>query len=60
MKMSLLCSVLVLCACSAGESGGEGHMWQEQTDRIDKARDVETVLGTANEAQRRRIEEQTQ
>ncbi len=60
MKICLMCSVIVLSACSGGESGSEGHVWQEQTDMIDRAEHVEAVLDAANEAQRRRIEEQTQ
>lgn len=60
MRKYLLCSVMLLCACSGGESENEGHVWQEQTDMIDKARDVEDVLGTANEQQRQRIEDQAQ
>jgi hypothetical protein len=56
----LLCGVVVLCACSDGESGSEGHMWQEQTDMIDKAQHVEDVLDSANELQRQRIEAQSQ
>jgi hypothetical protein len=54
-----LCSVMVLCACG-GEPESDGHMWQEQTDMIDKARDVEDVLGTATGQQRQRIEDQSQ
>ena len=34
-------------------------MWQEQTYMIDRADDLEGVLGTANEQQRQRIEEQS-
>jgi hypothetical protein len=49
----------VLSACSGGESDSEGHVWQEQTDMIDRADDLEGVLGTANEQQRQRIEEQS-
>ena len=60
MRNLLLCGVVVLCACSDGESGSEGHMWQEQTDMIDKAQHVEDVLDSANELQRQRIEAQSQ
>lgn len=60
MRKYLLCSVIVLCACSGGESGNEGHMWQDQTNMIDRAHDVEDVLGTTGEQQRQRIEEQSQ
>ena len=59
MRKYLFCSVMVLCACG-GEPESDGHMWQEQTDMIDKARDVEDVLGTATGQQRQRIEDQSQ
>ena len=59
MKGLLFCSVIVLSACSGGESDSEGHVWQEQTGMIDRADDLEGVLGTANEQQRQRIEEQS-
>ena len=60
MKICLIFSVIVFSACSSGESGNEGHVWQEQTEMIDRADNVEALLDAANEAQRRRIEEQTQ
>ena len=61
MKSGLMCCVLLLlCACSGGESESGGHVWKDQTDMIDKARDVEDLLGTANARQRQRIEEQAQ
>jgi uncharacterized membrane protein YgcG len=52
--------ILLLCACSGGESESKGHVWKEQTDMIDKAQGVEDLLGTADAQQRQRIEEQTQ
>ena len=62
MKTSFWCGVLLLmCACSGGgESEGDGHVWKEQTDMIDKAQGVEDLLGAADARQRQRIEEQTQ
>ena len=62
MKISLMCCMLLpLCACSGGgESESEGHVWQQQTDMIDTAQDVEDLLGAANAEQRQRIEEQAQ
>ena len=61
MKNSFMCGVLLLlCACSGGESESEGHVWKEQTDMIDKAQGVEDLLGDADAQQRQRIEEQTQ
>ena len=61
MRVCLMsCMLLLLCACSGGESGSEGHVWKEQTDMIDKAQGVEDFLGQADAQQRQRIEEQTQ
>ena len=61
MKVCLMsCMLLLLCACSGGDSESEGHVWKEQTDMIDKAHGVEDLLGDANTQQRQRIEEQTQ
>lgn len=61
MKTSFMCAVLLLlCACSGGESESEGHVWKDQTDMVDKAHDVEDLLGAADAQQRQRIEEQTQ
>lgn len=61
MRVCLIsCMLLLLCACSGGESESEGHVWKEQTDMIDKAGGVEDLLGDTNAQQRQRIEEQTQ
>ena len=54
------CLLILLYACSGGESDSEGHVWKEQADMIDKAHGVEGLLGEANAQQRQRIEEQTQ
>ena len=59
MKICLMSCMLLLCACSGGESESESHVWKEQTDMIDKAHGVEDLLGEANTQQRQRIEEQT-
>ena len=61
MKTSFMCGVLLLlCACSGGESGSGDHVWKEQTDMLDKAQGVEDLLGDADARQRQRMEEQTQ
>ena len=61
MKTGFTCAVvMLLCACSGGESASEGHVWKEQTDMIDNARDVEDLLDAADKQQRQRIEELTQ
>ena len=60
MRVCLMSCMLLLCACSGGDPESEGHVWKEQTDMIDRARDVEDLLGQADSQQRKRIEEQTQ
>lgn len=62
MKYGLTgCVLLLLCACSGGgESESGDHVWKQQTDMIDRAHEVEDLLGTADAQQRQRIEEQTQ
>jgi len=63
--------LLFLAGCSGGgdEGGDEGsaagkqqqeHVWSEQTNTINKARNVENVLNDAAARQRRQIDEQSQ
>lgn len=63
------CSVLLLLLALAGCSGDEdsagpatprGHVWQEQTDMIERAKDVEDLLGDVNLQHRQQLEAQTQ
>lgn len=59
----LIVTVLLLSGC-----GGEaeppdekrGHVWQEQIDTMDKARDVDTLLQDSAAAQRQAIDAQAQ
>ncbi len=74
MRIVLLaCPLLLLAGCSGGgdEDAAAGkqqqqqqqeqeHVWSEQTNTINKARNVENVLGDAAARQRRQIEEQSQ
>ncbi len=61
MKTGFMCAMLLLlCACSDGESESEAEVWKDQTDMVDKAHDVEDLLGAADAQQRQRIEEQSQ
>ena len=59
------CSVLLLLLALAGCSGDEdatpgGHVWQEQTDMIERAKDVEDLLGDVNLQHHQQLEAQTQ
>jgi hypothetical protein len=49
----LLLLLLALAGCSgdedsAGPATPRGHVWQEQTDMIERAKDVEDLLGGTN------------
>ena len=58
----LLASVLFITACSENSDGkaSDDHVWKEQTDTIDKAKEVEGLLQDAAEQQRKIIDEQSQ
>lgn len=62
MRYSVLL-VLLLAACGGGQeppAEKRGHVWQEQIDTMDKARDVDTLLQDSATAQRQAIEAQAQ
>jgi len=66
-KIIFLSAVLLLVsACSddddaASENKGSGdHVWKEQTQAIDKAKEVEGLLKEATDQQRKIIDEQAQ
>lgn len=54
----LLASVLLLAACSDDQQD-KGHVWQEQTDTIQKAEDVNKLIMDTHEKQREAIEQQS-
>ena len=64
-KYTLVCLVLFLGACNGGGDAGDGtenreHVWSEQVNTINKAEDVEDILGDASARQRQQIDEQMQ
>ena len=56
----LFLSVVVIAACSDETQKVEDHVWKEQTDMIDKAKDVEALINDAALQQQELIEENTQ
>lgn len=56
--VSLLLMIGFVVACSDEQPQVEEHVWQEQTDMIDKAKDVEQLLNDTADLQRKAIEEQ--
>ena len=60
--MRFLCLVLIMfiAACSDEQQQVEGdHVWKEQTDLIDKAHDVESLINDAAQQKKQEIDEQT-
>ena len=50
---------LLLSACSGEEEdAGQGHVWQDQTRMMEKAKQVDTIVQDAAKRQRDRIEDQ--
>ncbi len=58
--MLAVCSFIVLIACSDEGNNVEEHLWKEQTDMLEKAKDVENLLNNVAIEQQRMIEQQTQ
>ena len=61
--LGLVILLMFVAACSDDVQkvdGEQDHVWKEQTDMIDKAKDVEQLLNNAAAQQRQLIDEQTQ
>ena len=60
----VVCSVLMsLTACSSDtdtEATEDGHVWEDQVEALDEAKEVEDTLKKAAEAQLEAIESQTE
>lgn len=57
--------LLALAGCSGddsspGPAAQPGHVWQEQTDMIERAKGVEDLLGDANLQRRQQLDAQAQ
>jgi len=66
MKLiSCVCLLLLLGACTGGEDADGGtenneHVWSDQVNTINRAEEVEDILGAASTRQRQQIDEQMQ
>jgi len=59
MKYSILV-VLLLAGCGGPQAGKSGHVWQEQINTMDKARDIDGLVQDSAAAQRQAIDAQAQ
>lgn len=58
--MYIVLMMLFLAACSDEQQQVEGnHVWKEQTDMIDKAHDIESLINDAAQQKQQEIDEQT-
>jgi hypothetical protein len=59
--LPVLFPLFILTACSDGSTDkvDKDHVWKDQTDMIDKAKGVESLLNDAADLQKQKIEEQT-
>lgn len=60
LKISCVLLCAVLASCSGEDSSSGDHVWKEQTDTIDRAKDAEKKMMDAVQLQKQAIEEQTQ
>lgn len=57
----LMLMLVVISACSDEKHPVDGdHVWKEQTDMIDEARDIEQLVNDAALQQRQQVERATQ
>ena len=59
----LLAGAMTLCACSDGQedkkgTGSNDHVWKGQTDTMDKAKEVESMVLDQAEKMNKSVEEQ--
>jgi len=56
----LSAAILLVSACSDDDKESGDHVWKEQTQALDKAKEVEGLLKDATDQQRKIIDEQAQ
>jgi protein involved in sex pheromone biosynthesis len=61
LLMFLFASVMILSGCSGEQedTGGGDHVWKGQTDTMDKAKEVESMVMDQADEMRKTIEKQT-
>ena len=52
--------IIFLTACSEDKETSGEHVWKEQTDTINKAKQVEAIIMDSAEKQKQAIEQQMQ
>ena len=60
VRILLCASVFLLSACTSGNEAPEEHVWQDQTEVLDQARQVEQVLEEASAKKRLELQRQTE
>lgn len=60
IKILLISMIIFLPACSEDKQNSSEHVWKEQTDAINKAKQVESMIMDSAEKQKKAIERQTQ
>jgi len=55
----LSAAILLVSACSDDDKESGDHVWKEQTQVLDKAKEVDGLLKDIDEQQRKIIDEQT-
>jgi len=59
-RVRLIAGISIVLVCAGCGDPGSGHAWKDQTDMIDKSREVETTVLDASRQQRRQIDEMAQ
>ncbi len=56
----LSAAIMLVSACSDDDKESGDHVWKEQTQVLDKAKEVDGLLKDVEDQQRKIIDEQTQ
>ncbi len=57
----VLLNTLLISACSDNEDAPEkDHVWKEQTETLDKAKEIEAIIQNSADQQKQQIEEESQ